>query len=98
MIALKVLIISDLHYNKRIFHGVDKSRAWGWLLAIIDYHRLFAYLGIFVILVTIHGQPPELLIIIVEIGVLLLILKNFMNCLRGLQSSAFTVTTKIWMY
>lgn len=36
---MKVLVISDLHYNKRIFHGVDESRAWSWLLDIVDYHR-----------------------------------------------------------
>jgi len=36
---MKVMIISDLHYDKRVFHGIDESRAWGWLLTIVDYHR-----------------------------------------------------------
>jgi len=33
------MIISDLHYNKRIFKGVNESNAWEWLLDVIDYHR-----------------------------------------------------------
>jgi len=36
---VKVLVISDLHYNKRVFHGIDESGAWEWLLDIVDYHR-----------------------------------------------------------
>jgi len=36
---VKVVIISDLHYNKRVFKGVDESRAWEWLLSIVDYHK-----------------------------------------------------------
>ena len=36
---MKVLVISDLHYDKRVFHGVDESRAWEWLLSIVDYHK-----------------------------------------------------------
>ncbi|RLG77592.1 MAG: metallophosphoesterase, partial [Thermoprotei archaeon] len=36
---MKVLVISDLHYNKRIFRGIDESRAWSWLLDIISYHE-----------------------------------------------------------
>ena len=31
---MKVLVISDLHYDKRVFRGVDESRAWEWLLSI----------------------------------------------------------------
>ncbi len=33
------MVISDLHYDKRIYKGVDESRAWEWLLSIVDYHK-----------------------------------------------------------
>ncbi len=33
------MIISDLHYNRRVFKGIDESRAWEWLLALVDYHK-----------------------------------------------------------
>jgi len=36
---MKIMIISDLHYNRRIFHGIDESRAWSWLLSVVDFHR-----------------------------------------------------------
>ncbi len=36
---MKILVISDLHYERRVFKGVDESRAWEWLLSIVDYHR-----------------------------------------------------------
>jgi len=36
---MKVLIISDLHYEKRVFKGIDESKAWDWLLTIVDYHK-----------------------------------------------------------
>ena len=36
---MKIMVISDLHYNKKIYKGVDESRAWEWLLGIVDYHR-----------------------------------------------------------
>jgi Icc-related predicted phosphoesterase len=36
---LKVLIISDLHYEKRMFHGIDESKAWNWLIQVVGYHR-----------------------------------------------------------
>ncbi len=36
---VKVMIISDLHYDKRVFHGIDESKAWEGLLNIVDYHR-----------------------------------------------------------
>ncbi|MCD6340802.1 MAG: metallophosphoesterase family protein [Desulfurococcales archaeon] len=36
---MKVMAISDLHYDRRVFHGVDRSKAWGWLLSIVDYHK-----------------------------------------------------------
>ena len=36
---MRVMIISDLHYDKRVFKGVDESRAGGWLLGIVDYHK-----------------------------------------------------------
>jgi len=35
---MKIMVISDLHYNRRVFHGIDESKAWSWLLNIIDYH------------------------------------------------------------
>lgn len=37
---MRVMVISDLHYDKRVYEGVDESRAWEWLLGIVDYHRL----------------------------------------------------------
>ncbi|MHA1507016.1 MAG: metallophosphoesterase family protein, partial [Candidatus Asgardarchaeia archaeon] len=37
--GMKVLIISDLHYDNRIFRGVDESKAWSWLLSIVNYHN-----------------------------------------------------------
>jgi len=36
---MRIMIISDLHYERRVFMGVDESKAWGWLLSIVDYHR-----------------------------------------------------------
>ena len=36
---MRVMIVSDLHYERRVFRGVDESRAWEWLLSIVDYHR-----------------------------------------------------------
>ena len=33
------MVISDLHYEKRVYRGVDESRAWEWLLSMVDYHR-----------------------------------------------------------
>lgn len=42
---MKVMIISDLHYEKRVFRGVDETRAWEWLLSIIDYHKPDLLLG-----------------------------------------------------
>ena len=33
------MIISDLHYDKRVYEGVDQSKAWEWLLGIVDYHK-----------------------------------------------------------
>jgi len=36
---MKIMIISDLHYDKCIFKGIDESMAWEWLLGIVDYHR-----------------------------------------------------------
>ena len=36
---MKIMVISDLHYEKRVFKGVDESRAWDWLLSIVDYHK-----------------------------------------------------------
>jgi len=36
---MRVLIISDLHYEYKIHKGIDESKAWDWLLPIIDYHK-----------------------------------------------------------
>ncbi len=36
---MKVLVVSDLHYDRRVYEGVDESRAWEWLLGVVDYHR-----------------------------------------------------------
>ena len=36
---MKFLVISDLHYDRRVFRGVDESVAWGWLLDIVGFHR-----------------------------------------------------------
>jgi predicted RNA binding protein with dsRBD fold (UPF0201 family) len=35
---MRLLVISDLHYERRVYRGFDESRAWEWLLSIIDYH------------------------------------------------------------
>jgi predicted phosphodiesterase len=32
---MKIMVISDLHYDKRVFHGIDESKAWKWLLGIV---------------------------------------------------------------
>ena len=36
---VRIMVISDLHYERRVFRGVDESKAWGWLLSIVDYQR-----------------------------------------------------------
>ena len=43
---MKVLVVSDLHYEKKIFAGVDESRAWEWLLFLVDYHRPDLLIGL----------------------------------------------------
>ncbi len=35
----KVLIISDLHYERMVFRGVDESKAFEWLLSIVATHK-----------------------------------------------------------
>ncbi len=35
----RVMVVSDLHYDRRVYKGVDESRAWGWLLSIVERHR-----------------------------------------------------------
>ena len=35
----RILIISDLHYDLRVFHGIDESVAFDWLLVVVDYVR-----------------------------------------------------------
>lgn len=36
---MKVMVISDLHFDKRVIHGIDESKVWSWLLGIVDYHK-----------------------------------------------------------
>ncbi|RLG75062.1 MAG: hypothetical protein DRO12_06045 [Thermoprotei archaeon] len=36
---MKAMIISDLHYDKRVYDGIDQSKAWNWLLGIVEYHK-----------------------------------------------------------
>ena len=36
---MRVLIISDLHYDRKIYKGVDESKAWSWLLSIVNYRN-----------------------------------------------------------
>lgn len=36
---VKIMVISDLHYEKRVFRGVDESKAWSWLIEVVDYHK-----------------------------------------------------------
>jgi len=36
---MRVMIISDLHYDRRVYKGIDESKAWSWLMEIVDYHR-----------------------------------------------------------
>ena len=36
---MRIMVISDLHYDNRIFRGIDESKAWEWLLGIVDFHR-----------------------------------------------------------
>jgi len=44
---MKIMVISDLHYDRRIFKEIDESKAWSWLLSIVDFHkpRLLISLG-----------------------------------------------------
>ncbi|GAY25389.1 metallophosphoesterase [Desulfurococcaceae archaeon AG1] len=35
---MRIMVICDLHYDKRIYKGFDEGRAWEWLLSIVDYH------------------------------------------------------------
>jgi predicted phosphodiesterase len=36
---MKIMVISDLHYEKRIFRGVDESEAWDWLMSVVELHE-----------------------------------------------------------
>ncbi len=36
---MKIIVISDLHYDRHIYKGIDQSEAWIWLLNIVDYHK-----------------------------------------------------------
>jgi len=42
---MKILAISDLHYERRVFHGVDESRAWDWLMGVVENHSPDAVLS-----------------------------------------------------
>ena len=39
VVVLKMMVISDLHYEKVFHRGVDESKAWNWLLSIVNYHE-----------------------------------------------------------
>ena len=32
------MVVSDVHYEHKVFRGVDESRAWEWLLSRVDEH------------------------------------------------------------
>ncbi len=34
----RLLVICNLHYEKRVYRGFDENLAWGWLLGVVDYH------------------------------------------------------------
>jgi Icc-related predicted phosphoesterase len=36
---LRILAVSDLHYDLGYFRGVDESKAWSWLLGIVRRHE-----------------------------------------------------------
>ncbi len=36
---MKILFISDLHYELKYHKGVDESKAWDWLINLIDTHK-----------------------------------------------------------
>ncbi|MCE4611860.1 MAG: metallophosphoesterase family protein [Desulfurococcales archaeon] len=36
---MRVLAVSDVHYEFKVYRGVDESVAWGWLLRIVDSHK-----------------------------------------------------------
>ena len=36
---MKVLFVSDVHFENQVFYGVDESKSWNWLLSIIDFHN-----------------------------------------------------------
>ena len=38
-LSMRVLVISDLHYDHKIYKGIDERKAWSWLMGIIDYHK-----------------------------------------------------------
>jgi predicted phosphodiesterase len=42
----KILVVSDLHYDRRFYHGVNESRAWQWLLSIVDFHKPDLLIGL----------------------------------------------------
>lgn len=34
-----IVAVSDVHYEKKTFKGVDETRAWKWLVGIVGYHK-----------------------------------------------------------
>ena len=36
---VRVLAVSDVHYEFKVYRGVDESVAWEWLLRIVDSHK-----------------------------------------------------------
>ena len=36
---MRVLAVSDVHYEFKVYRGVDESVAWEWLLRVVDFHK-----------------------------------------------------------
>jgi len=36
---MRILIISDLHYEHKIVKGINESMAWYWLISIVEHHK-----------------------------------------------------------
>lgn len=42
---MRVMVVSDIHYEKQWYRGYDESKAWSWLISIVDYHKPDLLLG-----------------------------------------------------
>ena len=38
-LIMRILIVSDIHHEGKPHRGIDQSRAWEWLLNIVDIHK-----------------------------------------------------------